>query len=81
MSEEEVYHIKLAFNPRTAQYDLCECDKCGAYVLPQSYPRHIKTQKHLNAKQPLSPKKADDVSPVGKTVPFKVERGNFKVGF
>lgn len=78
---DEVLLIKLAFNPRTAQYDLCECDKCGAYVLPQSYPRHVKTRKHLEAKRPSPPKKADDVSPVGKTMPFKVEKGNFSVRF
>ena len=77
----EVYRILLAFNPRTGQYDLCECDKCGAYVLPQSYPRHIKTRKHLEAKQPLEPKKADVGVPHSKVVPFKVERGSFSVRF
>jgi hypothetical protein len=78
---DDVYRIVLAFNPRTAQYDLCECDKCGAYVLPQSYPRHVKTKKHLDAKQPLPPKKVDDVSPIGKKMPFKVEKGSHSVRF
>lgn len=78
---DAVYRIKLVFNPRTEEYDLCECDKCGAFVLPQSYPRHIKTRKHLDAKMPLPPKKADEVNPTGKTLPFKVERGNFSVRF
>jgi len=76
-----VYRIKMVFNPRTAEYDLCECDKCGAYVLPQSYPRHVKTKKHLDANKPLPPKKVDDVNPQGKVMPFKVETGSFSVRF
>jgi hypothetical protein len=70
--------IRMAYNPKTNQYDLCECDKCGAYVLPQSYIRHIKTKKHLEAGK-FPPKKEQEV--VEKKAPFKIETGSFSVRF
>lgn len=78
---EEAYRIKLVFNPRTENYDLCECDKCGAFVLPQSYPRHVKTKKHLDAKTAIPLKNVGEVNPHGRVMPFKVERGNFSIRF
>ena len=73
--------VKLIFNPRSEQYDLMECSKCGAYILAMTYARHITTKKHLNAKHPLPPKKVDDVSPLGKKAPFKVEQAPHVVRF
>jgi hypothetical protein len=68
----------MAYNPRTDEYDLCECDKCGAFIRPQSYARHLKTKKHIDAGFPL-PKKAGVVEE--KKMPFKVETGSFSVRF
>ena len=43
----ETVDVKFAFNPKTQEYDLISCEGCSALVLPQSYPRHLKTEKHL----------------------------------
>jgi hypothetical protein len=65
--------VKFAYNAKSGEYDLIVCDKCGAYVAPQSYKQHLKTAKHL--------RKPSGVRRSAQSCPIQVTHGPVTVSF